>query len=97
MILDQLLKPFPVESRLILSLWHRGPLEVSLVLQIKHHKAHVPLVRALESIKQLLHALNPILKGLGVKGAIINRWVVTRESFEHIGIVLLDLPLFNVH
>ena len=64
---------------------------------MEHSKTHFPLLRALESIEQLLHAPNPILKGLGVKGAIIDRWIVTCKPLEHIRVVLVNFPLLDLH
>jgi len=96
-VLDQLLEPFPVESKLILFLSHSCPPEVGFVLKIEHCKSCLPLFRALEGIEQLLHTPNSILEGLVVEDAIVDQWVVTGESFKHMGVVLLHLLLLRIH
>jgi len=72
MILDQLLELPSIELRFVLSLMHSDPPYIGLVFQIEHSKAHLLLLKALDGIKQLLHAPDPMLKGLRVRGAIIN-------------------------
>ena len=96
-VLDELLEPVQVESRLILSLSHSRPPEVGFVLKIEHRKSHPPLFRALEGIEQFLYTLNPILKFLGVENTIIDRWVATSKSLKHMGVVLLSLLLLGLH
>ena len=90
-ILDQPLKPSPVKSWLMLSLSHCGPPQVGLILQMEYRKA------GHWSASTTSPCPNLVLKGFGVGASIINRWVVTREPLEHVGLVLLDLPLLDLH
>ena len=92
-VLDQLIESPLVKSRLILSLLHGSPPKISLILKVEYCEPYPPFLKTLKSIKQLLYALNLVFEGFGVRGANVHRWVVTRKSLEHIGVILLDLPL----
>ena len=49
---------------------------------MEYSEAHLPLLRALECVKQFLHAPNPILKSLRVGSAIIDGWVMALEPLN---------------
>ena len=90
-VLYQLFEPLLVKLRLILSFPHGSPPKVSLVPKVEYCKPYRLFLRALESIKPLLYALNLVFESLGAGSIIVNRWVMAIEPLEHVGIVLLYL------